>query len=51
LDINQSFKYLNFLEKEMSGKLTVQFIDGKEKSFEFDPQVQFGEGATTNSWR
>ena len=33
----------------MSGKLTVQFIDGKEKSFEFDPQVQFGEGATTNS--
>ena len=27
--------------------LTIQFINGKEKSFEFDPQVQFGEGATT----
>ena len=31
----------------MSGKLTVQFINGKEKSFEFDPQVQFGQGAST----
>ena len=31
----------------MSGKLTIQFINGKEKSFEFDPQVQLGEGATT----
>jgi hypothetical protein len=31
----------------MSGMLTIQFINGKEKSFEFDPQVQFGEGATT----
>jgi len=50
LDINQSFKYLNFFEKEMSGKLTVQFIDG-QKSFEFDPPVQFGEGTTNNSWR
>jgi len=27
--------------------LTVQFIYGKEKSFEFDPQVHFGEGSTT----
>lgn len=31
----------------MSGKLTVHFINGKEKSFEFDPQVQFGQGAST----
>jgi hypothetical protein len=31
----------------MSGKLTVLFTNGKEKSFEFDPQVQLGEGATT----
>ena len=31
----------------MSGKLTIQFTNGKEKSFEFDPQVQFGEGATS----
>ena len=31
----------------MSGKLTIQFINGKEKSFEFDPQEQFGQGAST----
>ena len=31
----------------MSGKLTVQFINGKEKSFEFDPQEQFAQGAAT----
>jgi len=31
----------------MSGKLTIQFINGKEKSFEFETQVHFGEGATT----
>ena len=31
----------------MSGKLTVQFVNGKEKSFEFDPQVQLGQGAST----
>ena len=31
----------------MSGKLTVKFINGNEKSFEFDPQVQLGQGAST----
>ena len=31
----------------MSGKLTVKFINGKEKSFEFDPQGQFAQGAAT----
>ena len=31
----------------MSGKLTIQFINGKEKSFEFDPQEQFAQGAST----
>lgn len=31
----------------MSGKLTIQFTNGKEKSFEFDPQVQFGGGVAT----
>ena len=31
----------------MSGKLTIQFINGKEKSFEFDPQEQFTQGAST----
>ena len=31
----------------MSGKLTIQFINGKEKSFAFDPQVQLGQGAST----
>ena len=31
----------------MSGKLTIQFINGKEKSFEFDPQEQFAQGAAT----
>jgi hypothetical protein len=31
----------------MSGKLTVQFVNGKEKSFAFDPQVQLGQGAST----
>lgn len=31
----------------MSGKLTIQFINGKEKAFEFDPQIQFGQGAST----
>jgi hypothetical protein len=30
----------------MSGKLTVKFINGKEKSFAFDPQVQLGQGAS-----
>jgi hypothetical protein len=37
----------NYLEKEMSGKLTVKFINGNEKSFEFDPQGQFAQGAAT----
>jgi hypothetical protein len=37
----------NYLEKEMSGKLTVKFINGEEKSFEFDPQGQFAQGAAT----
>ena len=31
----------------MSGKLTVQFINGKEKSFEFDPQGNFAQGSAT----
>ena len=31
----------------MSGKLMVKFINGKEKSFEFDPQGQFAQGAAT----
>jgi len=31
----------------MSGKLTIQFINGNEKSYEFDPQEQFSQGAAT----
>ena len=31
----------------MSGKLTVKFINGNEKSFEFDPQGQFAQGVAT----